>query len=146
MAIFVSFCSFSVKPTDSAYQTHIHYWSVSNFASFDTPNSKFLKKSHFSKKCIFPDLPSKKPPCFAQCFFAVTKFLESSEKWMLCPRDCSFDYFWGLIFWIFSVSEMAIFWVFERVSLRIVVQLVAKFDKIYKNLSINLDSRPVFSL
>ena len=83
MAIFVSFCSFSVKPTDSAYQTHIHYWSVSNFASFDTPNSKFLKKSHFSKKCIFPDLPSKKPPCFAQCFFWLLNF------WRVQRSECS---------------------------------------------------------
>ena len=102
MAIFVSFCSFSVKPTDSAYQTHIHYWSVSYKGRFGTIKNFEKFFLHFS------DLKVQKWPSF----FAVTKFLESSEKWMLCPRDCSFDYFWGLIFWIFSVSEMAIFWDF----------------------------------
>ena len=47
---------------------------------------------------------------------------------------------------MFSKLTMALFTGKMANFAVVVVQLVAKFDKIYRNLSINLDSRPVFSL
>ena len=71
---FNSFWRFSVKPTDSTYQTYIHYWSA-------WPNGSFGTIKNFENFfCIFPILPSKNGLVLHPFFYFTHLMLSHHNK------------------------------------------------------------------